>query len=223
MNHMKPYLLQVLKELALLGGMNRFVEISSLELAQQLSTSQQTASRYLLELAAQNYIIRQFGVKKQLIQLTEKATDALKKEYSLFQQIFEMMHKIQFHGHIVSGLGEGTYYTEQAGYLSQFQEKLKFRPYPGTLNVEIEYIERNKLRVLRQYDGIIIDEYKTKNRTFGGVICFHAEIHSIKAAIVLPTRTHHSSILEFISPYNLREKLQVDDGDEVQSTIYLQT
>ena len=223
MNNMKSYLLQVLKELALLGGMHQFVEISSHELAEQLQTSQQTASRYLLTLDAQNYITRQFGVKKQLIQITEKGIDIIKQEYTLFQQIFEMMHKIHFHGHIVSGIGEGTYYTEQPGYLTQFQEKLPFRPHPGTLNVEIEYIERNKLRVLRQYDGVLIQEYKTKNRTFGGVICFHAEINSIKASIVLPIRTHHSTILEFISPYYLREKLKVKDGDEVTSTIYLQS
>lgn len=222
MNHIKPYLLQVLKELALYGGMNQLVEISSQELAQQLDTSQQTASRYLLELDAHNLIIRQFGVKKQLIQITETGIEVLKHEYSQYQQIFEMMHKIQLHGHIVSGLGEGTYYTEQPGYVSQFQENLGFHPYPGTLNVEIEYIERNKLRILRQSKGILIEEYKTKNRTFGGVICFHAEINGVKAAIVLPSRTHHSTILEFISPYYLREKLQVTDGEEVQSTIFLQ-
>jgi len=40
---MKPYLLETLKELALLGGIKNRVEISSLELAKQLETSQQTA------------------------------------------------------------------------------------------------------------------------------------------------------------------------------------
>ena len=47
---MKTYLLQMLKEIALLGALRDKIEISSIELASQIGTSQQTASRYLLEL-----------------------------------------------------------------------------------------------------------------------------------------------------------------------------
>ena len=47
---MKTYLLQTLKELALLGAIKNKIEISSLELAKQLDSSQQSASRYLVEL-----------------------------------------------------------------------------------------------------------------------------------------------------------------------------
>ena len=49
-NPLKPYLIQTLKELALLGAVHNKIELSSHELAEQLHTSQQTASRYLLEL-----------------------------------------------------------------------------------------------------------------------------------------------------------------------------
>jgi CTP-dependent riboflavin kinase len=45
---MKPYLLQTLKELALLGALKNKIEISSIELGKQIDASQQTASRYLL-------------------------------------------------------------------------------------------------------------------------------------------------------------------------------
>ena len=78
---MKPYLLQILKELALLGATQNKVEISSFELANQLNTSQQTASRYLLELDNEELIKREMGVKKQLIQITITGTEILKKEY----------------------------------------------------------------------------------------------------------------------------------------------
>ena len=42
---MQPYLIQMLKEIALLGAIRNKIEISSIELANQLNTSQQTASR----------------------------------------------------------------------------------------------------------------------------------------------------------------------------------
>lgn len=217
---MKPYLLETLKELALLGAIKNKIEISSLELAKQIDSSQQTASRYLLELDKKGMIIREMGIKKQLIQITEIGANALQQVHSHYQQIFEFTDRVYFKGAVVTGLGEGRYYTEQNGYACQFKEKLGFAPYPGTLNVEIEYVERNKLRLLKNNNAIIIDEFKTKNRSFGAVRCFHAKIGGSQGAIVLPMRSHYSNILEFISPHFLREKLKLKDGDEVKIIIY---
>ncbi|UCB59124.1 MAG: DUF120 domain-containing protein [Thermoplasmatales archaeon] len=217
---MKPYLLQTLKELALLGAIKNKIEISSIELAKQLDTSQQTASRYLLELDKKNMISREFGIKKQLIQINSQGEDILQKEHLQYQQIFQLTNRVVFKGRVVSGMGEGRYYTEQDGYVTQFKQKLGFIPYPGTLNVEIEYIDRNKLRLLKNHSAIDIDEFQTKNRTFGGVKCFRAEINGIDAAIVLPLRSHYSNILEFISPEFLREKLNINNDDFVNIVIF---
>ena len=218
---MKPYLLQTLKELALLGAMNNKIEISSHELAQQLQTSQQTASRYLLDLDTNEMILRELGIKKQLIQITELGAEALEEEFSKYKQIFDLPSKVVFQGVVISGMGEGKYYTEQSGYVDQFKTKLGFTPHPGTLNVKIDYIERNKLRLLKNYGGIRLDEFTTENRTFGEVICFNATINSTKGAIVLPRRSHYSQILELISAHYLRQKLHLNDGDKVEIVIHL--
>jgi riboflavin kinase len=217
---MKPYLLQTLKELALLGAIKNKIEISSLELAKQLETSQQTASRYLVELDKKGMIKRELGIKKQLIMVTGIGEEKLQEEHLQYKQIFELTDRIIFKGKILSGLGEGRYYTEQDGYIEQFREKLGFVPYPGTLNVEIEYVERNKLRLLKNSKAINIDEFKTRNRTFGSVRCFRAKINGLDGAIVLPMRTHYSNVLEFISNDYLRKKLDLRDGDEVKIVIY---
>jgi len=217
---MKPYLLQTLKELALLGALKNKIELSSIELGKQIDTSQQTASRYLLELDKKGFINREFGIKKQLITITSFGEEILQKEHLCYRQIFELTDRIVFNGKIVSGIGEGRYYTEQSGYAEQFKKKLGFVPFPGTLNVEIEYVEKNKLRFLKDSKAIIINEFKTKNRTFGSVRCFKAEINGIEGAIVLPLRTHYSNILEFISQYYLRKKLNLKDNDCVEIIIY---
>lgn len=219
---LKPYLLQTLKELALLGAVNNKIELSSHELAQRLQTSQQTASRYLLELDIQEMISRELGVKKQLIQITNSGADALENEYLSFKQIFDLATKVVFKGTVISGMGEGKYYTEQKGYADQFEKRLGFVAYPGTLNVEIEYLERNKIRLLRNYGGIEISEFRTQNRTFGSVICFKATVNGKKGAIVLPKRSHYATILECISPFNLRQTLGLQDGDTVEVVAYLQ-
>lgn len=218
---MKTYLLQMLKELALLGAINNRVELSSLELSNQLETSQQTASRYVLELDKLNLITREMGIKKQLIQITENGADLLKEEYIQYKHIFELPQKIRFDGHVVSGMGEGTYYLAQEGYVAQFNEQCGFKPYPGTLNVKIPHIEKNKLRLIKKFQGIEIEEFRTKNRTFGAVKCFKAHINNEKCVLVLPIRGHYSNILEFISPDNLRKKLKLNDGDPVHAIVYL--
>jgi riboflavin kinase len=218
---MKPYLLQTLKELALLGATHNKIELSSYELAQRLHTSQQTASRYLLELDTQQMITRELGVKKQLIQTTNAGIEVLETEYARYKQIFDLSSKVVFKGKLISGMGEGKYYTGQKGYIEQFEKQLGFIPYPGTFNVEIEYVERNKLRLLRNFPGIVMDEFQAENRTFGGVVCFKATINGNNGAIVLPKRSHYTAILECISPYHLREKLKLHDGDEVEVVVYL--
>lgn len=217
---MKPYLLQTLKELALLGALKNKIEISSIELGKQIETSQQTASRYLLELDKNGFIVREFGIKKQLITITSLGEEMLQKEHLDYKQIFEFTDRIVINGKVVSGFGEGSYYTEQIGYAEQFKEKLGFTPFPGTLNIEIKYVERNKLRLLKDSKAISINEFKTKNRTFGAVKCFKAKINGLEGAIVLPLRTHYSNILEIISKYHLRKKLNLKDGDCIEIIIY---
>jgi len=219
---MKSYLFQTLKELALLGAIKNRIEISSLELAKQLESSQQTASRYLVELDKKGMITRELGIKKQLILITSLGEKTLQEEYLQYQQIFELTDKVIFKGKVTSGFGEGRYYTEQSRYVEQFKEKLGFTPYPGTLNVEIEYIEKNKLRLLKDHRAIDIEEFKTKNRTFGGVRCFKAKIDGTDGAIVLPLRSHYSNILEFISKDFLRDKLGLKDGDDIKIVIFLE-
>lgn len=219
---MKPYLLHTLKELAKLGAIKNKIEVSSNELAEKIKTSQQTASRYLLELDKKGYITRELGIKKQIIEITSNGEEFLKEEYIDYQHIFELTTKIFFKGKVVSGMGEGRYYTEQIGYIEQFKKKLGFIPYPGTLNVEIEYIEKNKLRLLKNHDSITIQEFKTNNRSFGSVNCFKAKINDASGAIVLPLRSHYSNILEFISSDYLRHKLDLKDNDVVEIVIFLE-
>ena len=217
----KPYLIQILKVLALLGADNNRIELSSFDLARQVKVSQQTASRYLLDLDRQEFIRREMGIRKQMIQILPRGMNVLREEYVHYHRLFDLRDEIQIEGAVISGMGEGKYYTEQDEYIRQFREKLGFTPYSGTLNISIEDVELNKLRMLRNAGGILIDGFDTADRSFGSVHCFKTKISRVSCAVVLPIRSHYSKVLEVISSYYLRNKLGLKDGDEVKLIVSL--
>lgn len=218
---MKPQLLYVLKHLALLGAFSDKIEVSSLDLATHLKVSQQTASRYLIELEKQGYITRELGIRKQRLNLTTKGKTVLQTEYLLYKRLFEHKDRIYLTGTVFSGMGEGKYYTSLDRYVEQFKEKLGFVPVPGTLNIEINPLELSKLHLLRSYRGMLIKSFSTKYRSFGAVTCYPAEMKDIKCAVIQPRRTHYSNTIEIIAPVNLRKTLNLKDGDIVEVIIYV--
>ncbi len=212
-------MLDVLKRLALLGGLKGFVSVSSGELAVMLNISQQSASKKILELINNGMIERNFGHKRQLIKITKKGLNLLQKEYADYQRILEEMKKISLKGVVTSGMGEGRYYLSIRGYREQFKRKLGFNPYNGTLNLKI--IEPNKIGILKESDGAKIDGFQDGERTFGAGKCFPAKIRNTNCAVIIPERSHYSDIIEVISTYYLREKLKIRDGDEVEVEVKL--
>src|SRR5688572_3076570 len=188
----RPEDVSVLKELAQLGALHGLVEVSTVQLASLLGLSQQTASRRILELEQSGYVRREMGVRKQLVRLTEEGTNILAREYTAYQKLFENRHRLQIHGHVASGLGEGRYYLGQQGYIEQFQAKLGFTPYAGTLNLAIEGAETNKLRLLKSSPIINIEGFRAADRTFGGVDAWRAKLKGLDCAVILPQRTHHT-------------------------------
>lgn len=106
-------------------------------------------------------------------------------------------------GKVVSGLGEGAFYVEK--YAPLFNSELGFTPFHGTLNIA---------------GNILLDDAKkvtiTPEGSFQPVDCYPIVINkNYKAAIVKPHVTRHKEIIEIIAPVNLRETLQLQDGDEI--------
>ena len=213
--------LKILKELALLGAIEKEIAVTSHQLSELMNSSQQSASRYLIEMERAGYLERKLGVKKQRVKITEKGRKVLEKEYFDYKKIFSKKKEMVLKGVVTSGLGEGKYYTCINGYVRQFVEKLGFRPAPGTLNVRIlnEYTDR--FRELENIEGIEIRGFSTKDRSFGGAKCFFVKIKGLDAAAIIPSRSHHSDILEIIAPYKLREKLNLKDGDTIEIKVIL--
>ena len=218
---MKPYHVETLKAIALVGGTKEYVNLSSRELGKLIGVSQQSASQRILELVRDGLVGRDLATRRQRIKLTGKGLDILRKEYADYQRIFEIRETVTIGGAVSSGLGEGAFYMRQKGYKDQFRKKLWFEPYEGTLNLKITGPDLAKLEVLRETPGIEISGFDAAGRTFGGAKCFLATMGHVDCAIILPHRSHHSDVLEVISKHYLRGALGLKDGDTVELIVSL--
>ena len=210
-----------LRKLALIGGMDDYVAVSSRELGDTLEMSQQSASKRILELLDQGLIVRDLGARKQRIKLTPAGIDALKKEYNEYRRIFELTDHITIHGSVKDGMGEGGYYIGQKGYVDQFVDKLGFKPYSGTLNVCVDKEDVGKLDVIRGTAGIYINGFTDEGRSFGAVIAYKAKIKNIDCSVVVPERSHYVDVIEIICQYHLRRTLSIGTGDRVDVRVSL--
>lgn len=210
-----------LRKIALLGGLRDGVTLSSSELGEALGMSQQSASKRILDLLEGKYIERDLGPRKQLIRITSKGEDLLKREYMDYRRIFENTDKMIIRGKVANGMGEGGYYICQPGYSNQFRELLGFTPFEGTFNLDIIPEDIGKLDVVRKSKGILIDGFVSEGRTFGNVIAYKAKIKNLDCAIVVPERSHYRETIEIICHYHIRRTLGLDNGDDVEVVVDL--
>ncbi|WP_292462952.1 winged helix-turn-helix domain-containing protein/riboflavin kinase [Methanolobus sp.] len=215
------YTTKSLKKLALLGAIEKPVKISSTGFMHHISASSKTAARVLKQLEEEGYISRKLVVGGQLVQLTNIGIELLKKEYVDYQQIFcKDYADLELYGHVITGLGEGQYYISKEGYMSQFRDKLGFKPYPGTLNVRLDGSSaemRDRITLIRP---VVVHGFSDGERSFGGGKCYQIEIEGIKGAVIIPDRTHYpADLLEIIAPVKLREMLRINDDDKVRIVV----
>ncbi len=204
-----------MRKLALLGAMDDYAAVSSKELGDALEMSQQSASKRILELLENGLIVRDLGARKQKIKITQKGVDELKREYNEYRRIFELSDHIVIHGSVKDGMGEGGYYISQKGYTEQFEKKLGFKPFEGTLNVIVDKEDVGKLDVVRATSGVFINGFSDNGRSFGDVIAYKARIRNLDCAVVVPERSHYVDVIEIICQYHLRRTLSLDTGDRV--------
>jgi CTP-dependent riboflavin kinase len=122
-------------------------------------------------------------------------------------------------GKIVSGVKQGAFFTQLDWFQEQCQEKLGFKPYAGTLNLEISVDDVPKIETLEQEAEI---EFIPPDSNFCSGKAYPVMVEGIRAAIVLPAeevRVHGENIIEIICDLKLKDALEVDDGNFVTLTI----
>ena len=207
-----------MKFIALQGGTRHPIHISSINLSKNLGVSQQSASRYLIELVERGYLERRLAQGGQVVTVLNKGIAILRTEFSEYSLIFGTQKEIEMKGILETGLGEGGYYISKKEYMSQFQKKLKWKPYEGTFNLRLNDDEVPKIEAMKAAEGILIEGFEQEGRTFGKAWVFKCSLKNDneivnECAIISPKRTHYRRVVEVISPIFLRDKLKAIDGD----------
>ena len=122
-------------------------------------------------------------------------------------------------GKIVSGIKQGAFFTQLDWVQKQCLEKLGFKPFPGTLNLETANENIAIIEALQAQEGI---ELVPPDSAFCSGFVFPITVEGISGAMVAPAadvRVHGKNIIEIISHLGLKDALGVEDGDWVTVTI----
>ncbi len=121
----------------------------------------------------------------------------------------------QLTGKVVSGVQQGSYFTSLDWVQKQCMEKLGFKPYLGTLNLEVSSEYLPIIEQLQQAKGV---ELNSSNPNFCDGKAFPVSLGEVHSAIIIPAeevRVHGKNIIEIIAPVRLKDALGVEDGDVV--------
>jgi len=205
------------------GAKYNYVSITTSSLGKNIKKSQQAASKHLLELEQNQFIERIINGRNISVKITSKGFSEMVKLSSILQKSLDSSPShVELEGTLVSGMGEGAYYMGLKGYTKQFESKIGYVPYPGTLNVKLDQkIHQEAIKQFETLNGIKIKSFSDGKRTYGWVKCFSAKLNnSANCELIILERTHHDdSIIELISKTNLRKIAKLKDGSKISIKI----
>ena len=223
MTELKIQHLLTLSYLLSKGAKYNYVSMTTSLLGKNIQKSQQAASKHLLELEQNKFIERIISGRNISIKITSKGFSEMVKLSSVLQKSLDSAPShVELKGTLISGMGEGAYYMGLKGYTKQFQTKIGYVPFPGTLNVRLDQkIHQEAIKQFETLNGIKINSFSDGKRTYGWVKCFNAKLNnSANCELIILERTHHDdSIIELISKSCLRKTAKLKDGSKVSIKI----
>ena len=126
---------------------------------------------------------------------------------------------LRLKGEAFSGTGEAKLFTELPWAKAQMKNRLGFTPHPGTLNLKLFGRGVRLRKMLDDAGGL---ELVPPEGCCRGLL-FKARLHgTVECAVVIPkVQNYPNDVLEIIAPLNLRNKLDLSDGDTVELEIIL--
>ena len=127
------------------------------------------------------------------------------------------MAPIVFAGEVVSGKGEGKFFTRAAWARAAFQELVAIDPWPGTFNLRVsDQASRAAWAELNEASGLLL---RAPDPAWCDGRCYPALLvrGNIRAAIIVPEIAGYApDQVEIVAAVSIREALGVGDGDRIE-------
>jgi CTP-dependent riboflavin kinase len=128
------------------------------------------------------------------------------------------LKKVELSGKVFSGGGKGEKFLELPWVKQQLKEKLGFISYHGTLNIMLSEESAKRRKLLERATSMKV--CPAEGYCSGKI--FKAFVGMLACAVIIPgVPGYPLNVLEIVAPANLREKLQLADGDEITVTVNL--
>ncbi|NOZ80031.1 MAG: DUF120 domain-containing protein [DPANN group archaeon] len=201
--------------LARKGCLGRSCLLSTGTLAKDLSSSQQTVSRTLIQLEDAGFIERQPSYRGVKVRITRKGNDLLATIHRDLLSIFEQPTRIT--GRIRDGLGEGAWYIRK--YAKQFKKLLGYAPFFGTLNLSVDEGQFQKFIASKRKRSI--PEFRQGGRIYGAVDVYEATLRirgeEEPCGILGIERTRHpAGVIEVIAEKHIRTAYDLKEDDTLE-------
>lgn len=122
---------------------------------------------------------------------------------------------MELEGKVKSGLGKGKYYMSKDVYQQAFCDKLGFKPFPGTLNLDVNVEQRKEFE--SNGETLEIREVYEDGERLSNVDVTPCRIGNVECGLLrLEFTDHPESIAEVVAPVNLREKFNLLDEDKIK-------
>lgn len=122
---------------------------------------------------------------------------------------------MKLEGKVVSGKKEAQKFLSMEPYKEKINEKTGFRPFEGTLNLEVNPEKHGQFKEEKERQKI--DSFEYEGNDYGGLKLYKVEIEGVKGALLDINRADHGEdIAEVIAPVKLRDRLNLEDGEEVK-------
>ncbi len=124
---------------------------------------------------------------------------------------------MKLEGKLFTGMKAAQDYLSMKEYQEKIKDKTGFKPFPGTLNLKADKEQVKKLE--KKTKKKRINSFQVKDKKYSGLTLYPVKINGLKAHYIdIDITDYGKDVIELIAPEKLREKLGLEDGDQVEVT-----
>lgn len=122
---------------------------------------------------------------------------------------------MEIRGKIFTGMGVGKEYLSLEPYQKKIKDITGFEPFAGTLNLRCK--QEGVESFLDSLEAERIDSFTFEGDKYSGINVYKVSLQGVDVAILrMDVTDYGSEVVEVVANDNLREELDLEDGDEVK-------